>query len=174
MKELVDWLKENVGDEIRIVTPQFERTEPLDFKWIPQTDKQFYAIVKEAPWNILKGLGFGKWDNMNNLIAENNKKPKSDLVKIPIINPEDIPEGERPEYPSGYLVVDVGRKDCPTELLEIDEDVILIPGEWYDVIPDGFIVTGLYGEQYPFKKGETDDDIRFGCLPYGIRRIKST
>lgn len=161
MKELIDWLKKNVGDEIRIVTPQFERTEPLDFDWIPQTAEQFYAIVEKAPWNILKGLGFGKWDSMNNLIAENSKRKQNDVHRIPFIN-----------KPEEDLVVDMSKRtDVPSELLEVDEDVILIPGEWYNIIPDGFIVTGLYGEQHPFKKGESDDDIRFGCLPYGIRRV---
>ena len=59
----------------------------------------------------------------------------------------------------------------PTELLEVDEDILLFPGEWYHIIPNGFMVTGLYGESYPFNLGESDDDIRFGCLAYGIRRI---
>ena len=170
MEELVKWLKENVGDSIEIITPQFERTEPLEFDYKPKTAEDFYKITRDAPWKILKGLGFGKWDTMNSIIAENKPRPKHDIVKIPILNSEDIPTEMRPEYPSGCLCVDVGSKDYPTELLEVDEDVILIPGEWYDIIPDGFKVTGLNGEQYPFKKGESDNDIRFGCLPYGIRR----
>jgi len=161
MEELVKWLKENIGDEITIITPQFERTEPLEFTWKPKNKTDFEAIVNNAPWNILKGLGFRKWDSMNNLIAKNRDKPLSNIVEIPIIN-----------APDEVLSIDVGRQESPTELLEVDEDVYLIPGEWYDIIPDGFMVTGLYGEQYPFKHGESDDDIRFGCLAYGIRRIK--
>ena len=172
MNVLAKWLKENVGDSIRIITPQFERTEPLEFEFKPKTTSEFRQIVDSAPWNILKGLGFRKWDSMNNLIAENKEKPVSKVVNIPILNSEDIPPEKRAEYPTGCLVVDIGRKDAPTELLEVDEDVCLIPGEWYEVIPDGFMVTGLDGEQYPFKNGESDDDIRFGCLAYGIRRVK--
>ncbi len=172
--EIINWFKNTFGDDVQIITPQLERDKPLEYDFLPKTDEQFYGIVNKAPWNILKGLGFGKWDTMNSIIAENKPKPKHDIVKIPILNSEDIPMEMRPEYPSGSLCFDVGRKDYPTELLEVDEDVILIPGEWYNIIPDGFIVTGLNGEQYPFKNGDSDDDIRFGCLPYGIRRVKST
>lgn len=158
MEELVKWLKDNIGTDIRIITPQFERPIKREYEWVPETDKQFYAIVNDAPWDILRGLGFAKWDTMNSVIGENSTKPKNDPIEIPFLNSDDT------------LKVDVGYGEAPTEQLEPDEDIILFPGEWYDVIPDGFIVTGLYGEQYPFKKGDTDDDIRFGCLAYGIRR----
>lgn len=160
MKELVKWIKDNIGDDVQIITPQFERTEKLDYDWKPKTKEQFYAVIDKAPWNILKGLGFRKWDSMNNLIKENNERPANHLVEITVINDKQP------------LVINMGRKDCPSKLLEVDEDVLLIPGEWYSIIPDGFMVTGLWGEQYPFKKSESDDDIRFGCLPYGIRKVK--
>ena len=44
----------------------------------------------------------------------------------------------------------------------------LFPGEWYEFIPEGFVVTDINYKTEPFKKGATDDDIRFGCLAYGI------
>ncbi len=158
MEEVIKWLKENIGDSIEIITPQFERTYPLEYNFIPKTPKQFHSIIADAPWNILKGLGFGKWDTMNSIIAENMEKHKHETIHIPIINSTET------------LRIDLGYQDAPIELLEVDEDILLFPKEWYGIIPDGFIVTGLYGEQYPFEKGESDDDIRFGCLPYGIRR----
>lgn len=46
----------------------------------------------------------------------------------------------------------------------------LFPGEWYDHIPNGYIVTGLGLSKYPFEHGKSDDDIRFGVLPYGFVR----
>lgn len=159
MENLINWLKENIGDDINISTQQFERTKKLDFEYVPRTEEQFLTVVTTAPFEILKGLGFGKWDTMNNIIKENASKPISKKISIPIIN---IP-GENFEF-------ETGRKDHPIEPLEVDEDIILIPGEWYNVIPNGFIVTGLYGEKYPFLKGKTDDDTRYGCLPFGITR----
>ena len=160
MNELVKWLKENVGDNIEIITPQFERTNKLAFEYKPKTVYEFMAIVETAPRSILSGLGFGKWDTMNNCIKENMGKPSHEEVEIPIINSK---QGETAKF-------DIGHGGCPTKLLEIDEDILLFPAEWYGIIPDGFIVTGLNGESYPFENGKSDDDMRFGCLAYGIRR----
>lgn len=49
--------------------------------------------------------------------------------------------------------------------------LMLLPGEWYDSIPDGFVLECISKSlsQHRFKKGKTDNDIRFGVLAYGIR-----
>lgn len=47
-------------------------------------------------------------------------------------------------------------------------EVWLFPGEWYNSIPAGLEIAGLSGELEAFVSGHTDDDIRFGCLPYGV------
>ena len=44
----------------------------------------------------------------------------------------------------------------------------LFPAEWCESIPDGFEVVTISGRREAFKRGETDDDRRFGCLAYGI------
>lgn len=44
----------------------------------------------------------------------------------------------------------------------------LLPGEWYEAIPEGFELTSIMGERVPFRRGVTDNDIRFGCLAYGV------
>ena len=49
-----------------------------------------------------------------------------------------------------------------------DEIHWLFPKEWYSCIPDGLEVVDINGDVEIFKRGETDDDIRFGCLPYGF------
>lgn len=144
---------------IQIITPQFDRIEELEFDWKPENDAEFMGVVKNAPMNILTGLGFGKWETMNNLISENNDRSENDVIQIPIINSDE-----------DYFEVDNSKLEMTSEPLEEDEMVMLFPHEWYDLIPDGFMVTGLFGETYPFKKGESDDDRRFGCLSYGIRR----
>lgn len=46
--------------------------------------------------------------------------------------------------------------------------LMLFPGEWYLSIPEGFEITSISGATEVFERGESDDDIRFGCLPYGI------
>lgn len=159
MIEVVDWIKENFGDDVIIKTPQFERAEELDFDYIPENEEHFRSILENAPWEVLHGMGFRKWATMNNLIDENLRKPKSETVEIPIVNA------------AASLSVDVGkRNDVPTKPLDEDMEIVLIPGEWFDAIPESFVVTGLHGESYPFYKDDADDDIRFGCLAYGFQR----
>jgi hypothetical protein len=172
MDEFINWIKKNIGDKVEIVTPQFDRVESLAYRWRPETDEQFYKVISQAPLDILYGMGFRKWDSMNDLIRENMNKPEHQKVTIPCINLIE-PFMEPPiDQPTESIVIDIGRKDAPTVLLEHDEDVLLFPWEWYDVIPNGFVVTGLDGESYAFQHGVSDDDKRFGCLAYGIRRLK--
>lgn len=46
----------------------------------------------------------------------------------------------------------------------------LFPAEWYEHIPDGTPIVSISGEHETFKRGETDDDRRFGALSYGFLR----
>jgi hypothetical protein len=48
----------------------------------------------------------------------------------------------------------------------------LVPGEWYEHIPEGTEMMCISGERELFKRGVTDDDIRCGCLAYGFLRKK--
>ena len=58
---------------------------------------------------------------------------------------------------------------CPWDEPDEKGEVLwLLPGEWYDRIPEGFPLTCIDGKTEPFKRGETDDDTRFGCLAYGV------
>ena len=47
--------------------------------------------------------------------------------------------------------------------------LMLLPAEWYEIIPDDFEIEDINGKTEKFKRGETDDDKRFGVLPYGLR-----
>jgi hypothetical protein len=44
----------------------------------------------------------------------------------------------------------------------------LFPGEWYSMIPNGFPLVDINGVNELFIQGQTDDDIRCGCLAYGV------
>jgi hypothetical protein len=46
--------------------------------------------------------------------------------------------------------------------------LLLFPGEWYPRIPADFPIVTINGCAERFVPGVTDDDIRFGCLAYGI------
>lgn len=125
-----------------IVTPQFERTDKKVIK-PPSSVDSFNKIVSSSAL-VLKQEGFGLWDSMNRIIEENIEN-----AKISIFHKND---------------------SIPLTLLEKDENIFLFPKEWYNIIPEGFIVTGLYGEKYAFEKAIASDDIRFGCLAFGITK----
>ena len=44
----------------------------------------------------------------------------------------------------------------------------LYPAEWYDYIPENYLVTDICGRDKEFKHGVTDNDRRFGALSYGF------
>ena len=158
--------------KVEIRTPQFERLEELDFEYIPKTEGEFHKIINDAPWDTLKGMGFRKWATMNELIEDNKTHTGSKVVEVPIYSMDDVVEllsGGDAES-NGSIKIDLTRKDAPTELLEQDMDIIMFPGEWFNAIPDGFMATGLHGEQEAFYKSLADDDIRFGILAYGFQR----
>lgn len=48
------------------------------------------------------------------------------------------------------------------------ETLWLFPAEWYPIIPDGTPIVDINGEHEAFRRGETDDDMRFGALAYGF------
>lgn len=109
-------IREAIGagpfEEVRITTPQFERTDGRQVTVFP-TGAKFLDALKTAPKEILKDCCMRGWD-------------------------EEL-------------------------------KLWLFPGEWYDHIPEGYMVTDIFGHDEPFEKGKTDDDIRFGCLSFGVR-----
>jgi hypothetical protein len=61
-----------------------------------------------------------------------------------------------------------GRKHEHHDGTEYGPMLWLFPGEWYEHIPEGFEVVTLRFQRERFTRRETDNDIRFGCLAYGI------
>lgn len=46
--------------------------------------------------------------------------------------------------------------------------LMLLPGEWYQHIPEGATIVTIACAFTTFALGVTSDDIRFGCLSYGV------
>lgn len=161
-------------EKVTIVSSPHERPKNQSIKEAPQTLEEFYQIVNNAEWPELKSYGFRKWDTLSNLISENiQHKNDPTIISIPTYELDQIVDviSDKPVQPSGNMLYDLGSKEkLPMKLPTEDLDILLFPGEWYNIIPDGFEIIGLNGEKYPFQKGKSDDDIRFGCLPYGITR----
>ena len=49
-----------------------------------------------------------------------------------------------------------------------ESGLMLLPGAWYNAIPDGYALTNIFTQPKTFKRGESRDDARFGFLSYGI------
>lgn len=164
--------------QITIVSSPHERSPKTMIKSAPTTEAEFYEIVNNASWSELKEYGFRRWETMNNCIKENiQHQDKPTMVSIPTYSMDEAVDAivgavnDAPIQPSGSMLLDFSNKTpLPMQILEVDEDIILFPGEWYNIIPDGFKCTSLYGEESIFVKGKSDDDIRFGCIAFGIRR----
>ena len=50
-----------------------------------------------------------------------------------------------------------------------DGGLALFPAEWYPHIPEGMALATINGGVETFAAGVSDDDTRYGCLPYGVR-----
>lgn len=159
-------------DTIHICTPQFDRTESLEYQFVPTSEVEFYNTINNASWEVLKGIGFGKWDTWNSVVSE-NRKEKTEMVVLPVFNMDEIVDvinGDKVRAENVTLLDLSPKHELPKDFKEKNLWILLFPHEWYNSIPNGFMVTGLSGEQYAFEKGKADDDKRFGCLPYGIIR----
>lgn len=167
--------------KIKIVSPPHERPKGQTIKNAPTSDQEFFDVVESADWPTLKQFGFRKWYTMNNVISENiGRKDDPKMISIPVFTPKSTEEAanlisgvinDEIVKADGSILIDLSTEEpVPLSFLEEDEDIILFPGEWYDLIPDGFKCTSLNGKSYTFRKGISNNDTRFGCLAYGLRR----
>jgi hypothetical protein len=107
--------------------------------------------------------------------------------EVDVVTPQFTrPDGEPPpaNAPEGFAGFDALRGVDPVQLRAMgmrrwgrQEDanekefgpmLWLFPGEWYRFVPDGYTIVDIFFVENKFVLGETDDDIRFGCLSFGI------
>ena len=53
-------------------------------------------------------------------------------------------------------------------LLLSESDLYLFPLYLVPIIPEGLEVVSISGKKYRYEKEKADNDIRFGCVAYGI------
>lgn len=63
---------------------------------------------------------------------------------------------------------DPAKPDDGDPVLLRTHTLMLLPGEWYPHVPEGFEVVTIAGKRERFEQHVTDDDIRYGCLAFGI------
>lgn len=71
----------------------------------------------------------------------------------------------------GFSVAELKSLGCsPWDEPNADGKVLMLfPGEWFDAIPSGYSLVSINGLRFGFDKKHTDNDIRFGCLSFGIQ-----
>lgn len=55
-----------------------------------------------------------------------------------------------------------------------DDRLALIPGDWHSALPNGLELVCIDGQPAVVGRDYIDDDIRFGCLAYGIHCAETT
>ena len=144
---------------LHVITTPRNRENMIKDQFVPATEEEFYKALKE-PLDILQSYGFGIWDSLSSVVEENiTGAGEVKYISFPSFNIDGSPAGE--------TTIKVGAHNRPLEYRQ-DKWIILFPVEWFEAIPDGFNVVGLYGQQYGFDKLTTPREGRFGCLGCGI------
>lgn len=102
-------------------------------------------------------------------------EPEDDEIEIvtpQFERPDGAPEPSDPPSPEAFAelkhksegeLLDMGMRRWPDNLW-------LFPGEWFDDIPEGYVIETVNGNKRRFNPERESRDIRFGCLAFGIRR----
>ena len=104
-------------------------------------------------------LGVGDYEDVGVVLPQFERTDGKTITYVPTTVAEYDALKKAPED----ILKDIG-------LVNWDGKIWLYPAEWYDYIPEGYEVTNIRGETENFQKGVTDDDIRFGCLAYGLMK----
>ena len=156
--------------------PKENREQELDFEWLPSNEEEFLNTINNAPFSILKGLGFRKYDTMNSIRIENAVRTQNpvQMTVMSISSYEEFKDKLIDLITNGRVedsaVIELNNAKLPTDLLPEDRDLILFPKEWYPCIPEDFELTFITGEIENFKNEIYSDEARFGCLAYGFTR----
>jgi len=147
VSQVADAIRDGLGakddDEIHVTTPQFMRPagEPGPAA-PPSTPDDWEALRSASRWE-LKERGCRCWS----ALVEVDEESAGPRARRRGAHYEDVDEGE---------------------LRLATHELWLLPGEWYSSIPRGFGIIDIFGTDETFEPGKTDDDIRFGCLSFGI------
>jgi len=127
------------------------------------------ASESELAGAIREAIGAGPDDEVSFVTPQFTRERRA--------TPPGSPPASREQWDALLSMSDVGLREMglrPWD--EPDEQgrvTMLLPGEWYRAIPAGFPIVGLNGEEESFVPRQSDNDIRFGCLAYGVR-VKAT
>lgn len=130
-------------------------------------ENELAALIRQA-------IGVGDWDPVTAITPQFNR----DDGQEPWFYPETTADldgllGAPPEVLRTMCLMPFNDPNDPEDNWDtqrIGGELWCFPVQWYDHIPEGYEVTTINGRTEKFKRGDTDDDRRFGCLPYGFVR----
>jgi hypothetical protein len=133
------------GDDLYVVTPTFHRPTNLPPAMIPPADRSVWAALQRLGRDELKAWG---------------------LLPFGAFSTEPPPaDGRRRVLHRDAVYYDLEDENDPRPKTH---ELWLFPGSWYRQIPTGFPIVSIFGELEEFEIGKTDNDIRYGCLAYGL------
>lgn len=119
---------------------------------VPGDEHPISAIIRKA-------IGAGTFDEVNVMLPQFER---NDGKTISFRPDKTVAFFDQLKRAPEAILLDIGMQRW-------DETLLLFPHEWYDYIPEGYIVTDILGDDKPFRHGTSDDDKRFGALPYGFK-----
>ena len=118
-----------------------------------------FGDVNELAHKIREFIGVGDFEPVTVLLSQFDRTDNRVVVIHPNNNAEWL---DTLKTAPVSILRDLGLQNW-------DDDLWLYPAEWYDYIPDGYEVIDINGNTECFRKGETDDDRRYGALAFGCK-----
>lgn len=133
-----------------------------------QTDKMNISAIKQmiqnAPWALNRIVESNLYKSWSDEYVRTNLKNAFNDFKAELLKEGfDLDELKKLD---GVTLRDFGIKVF--DQLNDNTDLWVFPVWMYEMIPDGYKVTDIFGKEEEFKHGETDDDQRMGCLSFGF------
>lgn len=115
---------------------------------------------------LMEIIGIKKGDTVNIMSPQFQREYELEIDFIP----KSIEEFEAIKHLPRQILYKMG-----VRVWEVDKHgyvIYLFPGEWYSSLPQNLSIVTINGKTENFISGETDNDIRFGCLSYGFKRFE--
>lgn len=130
------------------------------------------ASESDLAAQVREAMGVGPDDDITVAFPQFERRPGDPKPHCP---PDDF-EGLRGMGVNELREMGCGPWNSPNDPEDVgvfpaDTVLMLFPGEWYSHIPEGMEVFDICGRMEPFARGVTDDDIRFGCLSFGVLAV---
>jgi len=131
---------------------------------MPEEFELAYSDESELARVIRQAIGAGDYETVKAVCSPHEREDGRKVYYFP----RTVEEFDNLKKAPHELLIDIG-----LGLWDGDEENMtwthyLYPYEWYDCIPEGYMITNIFDEDLPFQNGKTPREKRLGCLPYGF------